>query len=187
MRLAEGVENLAIVIDRIDVDEPGDRRRSDVVDPRQCFGELLGQRLAGVAVGAFAQDLARGRLAGDVPGDHVRAAEVRWIRRRGDDGRGRNPGAAGGADGRDLGRHVAYIAFTLTLQDQRLAVGLESPRFSRGATRQSGQVGDLGTPENGRKPVVEVIGHTPNEGQWAATVGYGLTAGPPKGWISKWR
>ena len=138
MRLPERVEHLAIVLDLIGVDQARDGRRVDGVDPDECLGELTGQRLSGVLVErVFAQDLAGRRLAGDMRQDHVRAPESAGSVDAVTSGRRRNSGDASGADGGDLGRHVADVALALTLQDQRSSIGLESPRVARCPTRQT--------------------------------------------------
>ena len=69
------------------------------------------------------------------------------------------------------------------------AVGLEAERLPRRTATEAGEMVHTAGPERVSEGVGE-FGHPhilPSGQQWARTVGYGLTAAPPPGWISKCR
>ena len=129
-----------------------------------------------------------------------------------DDGGHGDAGLAGGPHGGGLVGHRAgrIAARALALEDQRAAVEAERPRLPRRATREPAELGH-GAVEQPPEITGERVGRLHRRSlavlecqgldsgrshsssgcrptqQWARTVGYGLTAAPPPGWISKCR
>ena len=161
---------------------PGTRRRIDGVDPDQRVGELLGQRSSGACDTRRRGGSCGRRLALDRVMIMYARTQVGAIRRRRHELAVGTPALPTRRGPRPPRSPCRAVAVALTLEDQRAAVGLESPGVARSTTRQSGQIGDLGS-TRGRlaSPSTRSSAISANEGQWARTVGYGLTAGPPPG------
>ena len=150
--------------------------RAEREDPAGC-GELV-----------VTQDLAGDRLSLDVAEDQVGGAEIGRVRAGGDDLGHGNPCRRPDPQRGRLDRHVALRTRALALQHHPLAVTVradrdEGPRLPRRTTGQRTRSSTSRAPTRGRG--AQPARRRPSTG--GAGGGYGFTAPPPPGWISKCR
>ena len=168
VRLAERVEHLAVVLDLIGLrrgrESPSGRSRGSATSASaSCAGSTCR-----ACSNSSSRRILRGVVSPSTPVTIMYAAPSRCgsVEAVTTSAAGTPAGPAARDGSRSRPPCRATIASALALQDQRPAIGLEPPRLPRRATRQPRQATDLSDPENGRQPVVEVIGHQPaNERQ----------------------
>ena len=134
MRLTEAVERGAVLLDLVDRRQRRHGEGVDRMEPSQRPRAVDGQTCAGWRELLVPQDLARDRLAIDVTEHHVRGTQLAGVRRGCDDLRHRHTAGTCGAENGHLHTHVAYVAGTLALQDQRASAERELPCLARGTT-----------------------------------------------------